>query len=131
MNTATSVFSPITIEAPGTSPLFVEASAHPLLKAEVRETLERLLKLLDNEARAQSIPVSKSEVRGFTDPEDEADSLVVTQWVEAPVQTALTYWDRLGAAVEIWTNQLPKEDASLVAEQIAVEVRWEPDARPT
>ena len=128
MSTATSVQSPATREESDAPPLLIHASAHPLLKGKVQATLERLLDLLTSEAHTQGIPVSKTEVRGFVDPEEDTNSVVVMQWVEAPSQRALSYWDHLGEAVETWTEQLSREDAAIMVERIAVEVRWEADA---
>ena len=99
-----------------------------LLTTGVQATLERLLELLNGAARAQGVPVNRVEVRGFFDLEEDTNSVVVIQWVEAPPQIALAYWDHLGTAVEAWTAQLPSEEESVVAERIAIEVRWDTDA---
>ena len=129
MSTVTSVRLPTVREASDTPPLLIHPSAQVLLTADVQATLDRLVELLENEARTQGIPISKVEVHGFVDPEEDTDSVIVTQWVAVPSQTALVYWDHLGAALEAWTKQLPTDSAAIVAEQIAVEVRWETDGR--
>jgi len=102
-----------------------------LLTADVQATLDRLVELLENEARTQDIPIGKVEVHGFRDPDEDTDSVIVTQWIALPSQTALAYWDHLGTTMEAWTKQLPTDSAAIVAEQIAVEVRWETDGRAT
>lgn len=128
MSTATSVQSLPTREESGIPPLLVHASAHSLLKGKVQATLERLLDFLTSEAHRQGLLVSKTEVHGFVDPEEDTNSVIVMQWVEAPPQRALSYWDHLGEAIETWTEQLSRKDAAIMAERIAIEVRWEADA---
>jgi hypothetical protein len=129
MSTVTSVPLPTVREASDTPALLIHPSARVLLTAEVQATLDRLVELLENEARTQGIPISEVEVHGFVDPEKDTDTVIVTPWVAVPSQTALVYWDHLGTALEAWTKQLPTDAAAIVAEQIAVEVRWETDGR--
>ena len=129
MDTVTPTPSPAMVAAPNLPSVFIHPSAHPLLTGKVQATLSHLLDLLAGEARAQGVRVSKTEVCGFVDPEEDTDSVVVMQWVEVSPQRALAYWDHLGAAMETWTDQLPRKDAAIMAERIAVEVRWEADAR--
>ena len=93
-----------------------------MLTDRMQETLNRLLALLTQEARRNFIPVSKIEIRGFVDPEEDTKEVVVTQWVKVPPSTALDYWDRLGAAVELWIDYLPETLASIVLERIAIKV---------
>ncbi len=109
----------------------IAPSARSMLTDRMQETLNRLLALLTQEARRNFIPVSKIEIRGFVDPEEDTKEVVVTQWVKVPPSTALDYWDRLGAAVELWIDYLPETLASIVVERIAIEVRWDADARPS
>lgn len=131
VDTATLTSRPVAVEASDTPSLLIHPSARPLLTADVHATLECLLRLLESEAHTQGVPVSKIEVHGFADPEEDTDTVVVTQWVGVPPQTALAYWDHLGAAVEAWTEQLPSERVPIAAERIAIEVRWDADAPAT
>lgn len=103
----------------------ISASAQPMLTDRVRATVERLLALLEREARRSFMPVSKIEVSGFIDPEEDAQEVVVTQWVKVSTRSALEYWDRLGAAIEAWIDFLPESLARVAVERLAVEVRSE------
>jgi hypothetical protein len=83
--------------------------------------------LLEREARRSFTPVSKIEVSGFVDPEEDTQEVVATQWVKVPPQAALDYWDKLGAAIEAWIDFLPDELAEVAIEQLAIEIRWDID----
>jgi hypothetical protein len=109
----------------------IHESARPLLADGVRAALSRLLLLLEKEAERHSIPVCETDISGFVDLEEGFEQVVVTQWVNASVESALDYWDRLGAAIEGWSDSLPQELAQIVDERIAVEVRWDGDDRVT
>lgn len=89
MSTVTSVPLPTLREVSDPPPLLIHPSARVLLTADMQATLDRLVELLENEARTQDIPISKVEVHGFVDPEEDTDSVIVTQWVAVPSQTAL------------------------------------------
>ena len=103
----------------------INPSARPMLTDRVRMTLDRMLPLLRGEARRSFIPVSKVEVRGFVDPEEDTEEVVVTQWVKVSSQTALAYWDRLGSMIEFWIDFLPDELARIATERLSIEVRWD------
>lgn len=107
--------------------IIINPSARPILTDRVQATLDRLLVLLEREAQRSFVPVSKIEVSGFVDPEEDTEEVVVTQWVKVSTQTALEYWDRLGAAVEVWIDFLPERLAEVAVERIAIEVRWDID----
>lgn len=64
------------------------------------------------------------KVKQFIDPDDNSEESVVIQRVGASPHTALDYWDRLGAAVEDWSQYLPDNLKRTLAAQIAIEVRW-------
>jgi hypothetical protein len=103
----------------------IDPSAHSMLTDRVRLTLIRMLPLLKSEARKSFIPVSKVEVRGFVDPEEDTEEVVVIQWVKVSPQAALAYWDRLGSMVEFWIDFLPDELARIATERLSIEVRWD------
>lgn len=109
----------------------IHPSARPFLTDRVQEILERLKPLLKREAHRNFIPVSKIEVSGFVDPEEDIEEVVITQWVRVPVQEALDYWDRLGAALEVWIDSLPAQLTRVAIERISVEVRWGIDSTTT
>lgn len=71
-----------------------------MLTDRVREVLRDLLQLLSREARRYYIPVSKIEISGFVDPEENRREVVVTQWVKVSARMAMDYWDMLGFRVE-------------------------------
>ena len=103
----------------------IDSSARPMLTDRVRMTLDRILPLLKGEARRSFIPVSKVEVSGFVDPEEDAEEVVVTQWVKVSPEAALAYWDKLGSMVEFWIDFLPDELARIATERLSIEVRWD------
>ena len=103
----------------------IDPSARPMLTDRVCMTLDRMLPLLRGEARRSFIPVSKVEVRGFVDPEEDTEEVVVIQWVKVSPQAALAYWDRLGSMIEFWTDFLPDELARIATERLSIEVRWD------
>lgn len=105
--------------------VIIKPSARPMLTDRVRATLNRLVVLLERQARQNFIPIDKIEVDGFVDPEEDTEEVVVTQWVRISAEAALDYWDRLGATLEAWIDLLPEELARIAAERIAVEVRWD------
>ena len=105
--------------------MIIDPSAHSMLTDRVRMTLERMFPLLESEARKSFIPVSKIEVRGFVDPEEDTEEVVVTQWVKVSPQAAMAYWDRLGSMIEFWIDFLPDELVRIATERLSIEVRWD------
>ncbi|MFQ5886064.1 MAG: hypothetical protein ACE5II_02390 [Anaerolineae bacterium] len=105
--------------------VIIKPSARPMFTDRVRATLNRLVVLLEREARQNFVPVDKIEMDGFVDPEEDTEEVVVTQWVRISAEAALDYWDRLGATLEAWIDLLPEELGRIAAERIAVEVRWD------
>lgn len=112
----------ITIIEPET---IIDPCARPMLTDRMLQILDRLLVLLKREARRSFIPVSKIEINGFVDPEEDTEEVVVTQWVKVRAEVALDYWDRLGATFEVWIDFLPDILTGIAAERLAIEVRWE------
>lgn len=90
----------------------------------VRAILSQLFPFLSLQARRQSVPVKAVEVTEFVAPDDSTVETVVTQQVDMPPDAALDYWDRLGRAIEDWARSLPNDLKSILAERIAIEVRW-------
>jgi predicted Zn-dependent protease len=82
-------------------------------------------------ARQNFVQVSKVEVSGFVSYEEDADEVVVAQWVNLSAPAALAYWEKLGNAVQGWTAFLPKELAQVAIEKIAIEVNWNGNDRAT
>ena len=105
----------------------INPSARPMLTDRAKATLDRLLVLLEQEARRRFMPVIKVEVARFIDPEEDTQELVVSQCIRVSSQPALDYWDKLGAAVEVWIDSLPEELRRVAVEQVSVDVRWNID----
>ena len=107
--------------------LIINDSARPMLTDRVEKTLNHLYPVLERAARRNYTHVSKVEVSGFTDPEEGDQEVVVTQWVQLSPGAALDYWDKLGAAVQVWMEYLPDELKNVATDRVAVEVRWNID----
>lgn len=87
-----------------------------------------MISLLARGAEQSSVPVIRIDVRGFFDPEEGAQQVVVRQWVDLPAREAFHYWDGLGPAYEAWMQSAPEDLASVYTEEIAFEIRWSEDA---
>jgi hypothetical protein len=79
--------------------------------------------MLKWEARRSFVPVSRFDVSGFIDPDEDTEEVVVTEWVELSPPAALDYWDRLGGVIEAWVDFLPTDLAEIAVERLAIEVR--------
>ena len=103
----------------------VQLSALPHLTDRIKQLLDKLYDLLAEEARRNFVLVTKTEVSGFSDPEEDSTEIVVTQWVRLPPSSAMEYWDKIGAAVHYWTETLPQGWGRIAIDRIAVEVQWD------
>jgi len=110
------------------TPVVYDLSCRPLLTGPVRAALDGLVSLLTRGAEQSSVPVIRIDVRGFSDPEEGAQQVVVRQWVDLPAREAFPYWDSLGPAYEAWLHSAPEGLAAVYTEQIAFEIRWSEDA---
>ncbi len=102
----------------------VRDSAKPMLTDRMQRILTSLYPLLDRAARRYGVQVRKVIVGGYVDPEEDHDQVVVTQWVNLPAHSALSYWDKMALFVDDWLKSLPPEFAP-VAERIAISVEWD------
>lgn len=108
------------------SKIIVHPSANYILQDKtLGGALEHILNLLESTAHRNSMEVSKVEISGFIDPEENSEELVVTQWVVVAADVALDYWGKLGATFESWIASLDEGLAKTITEKVAVEVRWE------
>lgn len=107
-----------------TSPSFRSTSHSGSLELTPRAkaALTALGPVLAQAALAHSAPVQSVEVSRFIDPDDDSQEIVVTQWVELPLEAALDYWEKLASAIEEWIAALPS-DLAREAKGIALEVR--------
>ncbi len=94
-----------------------DASADPLLTAPVRALLDEFLSLL-----SQS-PMTRIEIHGFQDPEEESAQIIVRQWVSLSRGEASAYLNRVGQRVEAWMDTLSSDDKTLFLERIAFQLR--------
>ncbi len=101
----------------------ISETARHRLTDRVREVLAGLEPFLASVAQKNYMPVHKVEVSGFSDPDEDRDEVVITQWVDVNFEEALQYWDRLGLAIERWTESLSRTLADIVVQRIAIEVR--------
>lgn len=110
------------------TPIVYDPSCRPLLTGPVRAALDELVSLLTHGAERSGVPILRIDVRGFFDPEEGAQQVVVRQWVDLPAREAFPYWDGLGPAYEAWMHSAPEGLADVYTEQIAFEIRWSEDA---
>ncbi len=108
----------------------VQPSARSRITGKVKSVLDKLYPLLIEEARRTQVALTRIEVSTFSDPEDDTTELVVTQWVQLSPSSALEYWDRVGIALQHWSQQLSRELRRIALERIAVEVRWDEGSFP-
>lgn len=110
------------------TPEIVEhSSLDAVLTDRVRWVVDRVLEILHREAARSFVPVSRIELSGFIDPEEDCEQAVIVQWVRLPASMALDYWDRAANAVANWASFLPDEVRRIPFERLAIEVRWEAD----
>lgn len=102
-----------------------ESSVAQMLTDRVRPVLEQVLHVLRDQAALSSVSVTRVEVEGFSDPEEDSQQVVVAQWVDLPPEQALDYWEQLSARVGLWSQLLPEHLVRIVSERMAIEVWWE------
>lgn len=100
----------------------IHSSAYPLLTARMEPLLRGYLGVIERYMRQHSIPMSKIEISGFEDPEEEDHQIVVALWIALPANEAMEQWHRAGRAIEDWVNELTDLEADAIAERIAMEV---------
>lgn len=101
-----------------------DPSAQSYLTDRVREVIDRMLPFLEHQARSNFVPVEMVMIRGYVDPEEGWNEIVVCQWVKLRGREALRYWDRLGAAFALWTKHLPARLTHTARERIRLAVDW-------
>lgn len=103
-------------------PLY-DVSAKPMLTDKVQEALDWLFGILPQVAEENFVFVTRLEVSGFVDPEEDSQEVVVTEWVKVSHQYALDYWDRLCDSIEMFTKYIPEDLADILNERVSIEVR--------
>jgi hypothetical protein len=91
----------------------------------VQQALDWLLSTLRVEAASSFVYVTRVDVEGFVDPEQDFEELIITQWVELTPHQAMDYWDRLGTAIQERASLLPEYLERIASDRVAVRVAWE------
>jgi len=95
----------------------------------VQEVVDWLLPVLRAQASSSFVYVTRVEVEGFVDPEEDFEEVSITQWVQLSPEQAMDYWDRLGLAIQERTDLLPEYLQELASERVGVRVAWQESDR--
>ena len=95
----------------------------------VEEVVDWLLPVLRAQAGTSFVYVTRLEVEGFVDPEEDFEEVSITQWVQLSPEQAMDYWDRLGLAIQERTDLLPEYLQELASERVGVRVAWQESDR--
>lgn len=104
--------------------VIVDPSSHQFFSGTLRLLAGQVIGKIHEVALHNNIKVSKVELFGFTDPEENMSELVVIQWVEVPARHAIPYWDKLMEYIYSWVEILDPQKRQLFENQLAIEVRW-------
>ena len=107
------------------APRYDHSSLGTILTDRLQEVVDQLLPVLRAEAASEFVPVTRVEVEGFVDPEEDFEELTITQWVELGPQQAMDYWDRVGTAIQERVDLLPEPLDQIACGRIAIRVAWE------
>ena len=99
-------------------------SAIPLLSEKLNEALNLLLTLVRGETERLFIPVLRTEVRGYVDPDEGDAQIIVTQYLNMGPRAAFEYWDMISLVISFWKDSLPISLAFVVDNRLDLEVRW-------
>jgi hypothetical protein len=106
-------------------PEYDDSSLTTIWTDRASEVVEFFLPVLRAEAASSFAYVTRVQVEGFVDPEEEFEQISITQWVQLNPEQALDYWDHLGLAIQERTDLLPDYLAELASERVAIRVAWE------
>jgi hypothetical protein len=109
---------------PTTHPTYDELLpiAEPLISA--------MTAILEDEASLHNVRSMGITVTPFIDPDEGREEIVITQRVDLDAAAAFTYWDEVGATVEMWARGLTDDQQRYVDAYIAIDVQWS-DAEPS
>ncbi len=100
----------------------VDSSALPLLDDVARRLIRDLIPLLERNARDQQVTADRVGIRGYTSWEEGERELIITQYVDLPLEESLAYWDTLETPLEDWRATLSPEDDEVACRLIRIQV---------
>ncbi len=103
----------------------IEPSAKQLLgrlSPQVPTMIRELLEVMERAARANSVPISKTELVANRDPEEGTERVEIRQWVRVPDDKIMDVWDKMGQEIDRWINALPDLEAEELTESVAFAV---------
>jgi hypothetical protein len=103
-----------------------DVSATPLLTPSLRALLDDFLIFVQHGSQDA---VAMTEIRGFHDPEEDTEQIIVRQWTPLSAPAASAYLEALGQRVEAWMDTLAPEAKTLFLERIAFQLRRGDHAR--
>jgi hypothetical protein len=118
----------LALESPrpaGSPKKIIDQSASDLLTDRVSAALDRLVAIAEQTASKRFIPISRIEIRGYVDPEESTEEIVVRIWTKVGLKDAYKFWDYLGIAVEDAIRCFPGGLQRVAVERISFEVECE------
>ena len=100
----------------------IEPSALPFLTDRVQHVLDHFLPIVKESGEQHGIPLDTIQILGYVDQEEEIPEIVVRLSTSIDEDSALRFWDYLGAAIEGWTDTLPENLKDIATERITFEV---------
>ena len=108
--------------SPGVS---YDVSSIPLVTGRIATLLNGFLETLNHAPQAH---VTRTEIHGWHDPEEDTAQVIVRQWVSLSSPEAAERLDAIGRAVEAWMETLPSEDKTMFVERITFQLRRDSQA---
>lgn len=120
--------SQVTAAASAEGPsLFVDPSALNLLPGDI-SVLARFLQFVQRDVLQEHVPVSRMEIRGSADPEDDTSQIVVRLWIRGISENEIRqYYLDLGARVDRWTAHLSEAQRLYFFSRLSFQARREAD----
>lgn len=119
---------PRSADAPTEEPsVFFDPSALDLLTGDAT-VLTRFIQLVSRDVAAKHVAVSRIEVRGSADPEDDTRQVLVRVWMQGSDNELRQYHHDLGGRVDKWAAHLPEKYKQHFFSHISYQVRREPNA---
>jgi hypothetical protein len=106
------------------SPIYTSRAIEGLTPCE--ETLLRLyLGKLAEICTTISSPIADLTIDIYIDPEENDRHVVVTSSFHAEAKIALSYWDKIGNALDDWAAGPDEVTAQNVLQLVTTDIRWE------
>ena len=91
--------------------------------------LTRFIQFIRQDVLHEQIQVSKIEIRGSVDPEDDTGQIVVRVWIRGLADGEIRrYYNELGMRVDAWTPHLSEAQWLHFLSHMSFQARREPDA---